>query len=241
MQSFPKTLSLVLLACFTACVSLSAQDLEEVLNRYYEAMGGKEQLGSIKTLKVKGQVNYKGTQFPFLILVKDKKARMEYHLEGGSVIRVFDGQKGWEINTMVHNSKPQPLTCHDSAYMKELAEGTCPLYEWEEKGHKVVLQGRVEEDGQKLIKLDLKSKHGQEMLYFLDAENMRPVFAKRIEGQGQDYKIEFKGFHRIEGGLLFPEKIQVGEKHITYIEQLVNVDIDDRLFKAEGAVPMLAP
>lgn len=241
MKNVPKIVAMLIFTSFTLGVHAQDQTLEEVLDRYYETLGGKDLLESIKSLKIKGEVEYMGTQFPFLILVKSNKARMEYHMKGGSVIRVFDGQSGWEINTMMHNSKPQPLTCHDSAYMKELAEGTSPLFDWKKKGHEVHLEGVVEEDDQKLVKILLKSKHGQEVYFFLNAEDMRPVFARRIEGQGQDYKIVFKSFHRSEAGMLFPKEIQVGEKHITYLDQQINVAIEDRLFKAEGAVPQLAP
>jgi hypothetical protein len=239
MHKVSNTLRNLVLVHLVMCTALYAQSLDEVLERYYQTMGGKDLIGSIESLKIKGHVNYMGTEFPFLILVKDKKARMEYHLDGGTVIRVFDGKKGWEINTMVHNSKPQPLTCHDSAFMKELAEGTCPLYEWKAKGHKVKLEGSVEENGKQLVKIDLKSKHGQQIQFFLNPSDMQPVFAKRIEGEGQDYRIVYKSFHRSSEGMLFPKQLKVGEKLITYTEQLINVAIEDRLFQAEGATPQL--
>ena len=232
-------IKIVMLMTLFVSSMVYAQNLEEVLADYYEAAGGTERLQNISSFQINGTINYKGQDMPFMITVKTNRSRMEYNVNGASIIRVFDGKKGWEINSLVHGDTPHPLTCSDVAFMKELAEVTSPLFAWREKGHTVVFKGKQEQDGKTMNRVDLKSKHGGKIEFYFDQETNLPSMSVRSEGEGHRVVIKVEEYQKVDG-LTFVKAMRVGEKRITYQNTKANLAIDDSIFRADGATPLLA-
>ncbi|NNG15644.1 MAG: hypothetical protein HKM89_04120, partial [Gemmatimonadales bacterium] len=77
----------------------ASQDLslEDVLGKYYEAIGGVEAWMSIQTMKMTGTMTMRrGMEVPFTRMVKrPDKVRMEFTMQGMTGVRAFDGQTAW--------------------------------------------------------------------------------------------------------------------------------------------------
>lgn len=108
-----KQLNLFLLSAVLLFVMKSAgysQSVDELIDKYAEAMGGTDKLMSIKTLKLTGSYFGNGIDIPMVTFVKrDGKARMELTYQGMNMIRACDATSGWMINPLQGNKEADKL------------------------------------------------------------------------------------------------------------------------------------
>src|ERR1017187_7779081 len=77
-----------------------AQTADEIINKHLTAMGGKEKLAALKTLKITGSTQGgPGIEFPTTMMQVDgKSSRMELTVQGMTMVQTVDGDSGWAIN-----------------------------------------------------------------------------------------------------------------------------------------------
>src|SRR6187401_2658307 len=98
-----KIKTILVLAAFAAGIHLSAaQSADEVINKHFEAMGGKDKIGSIKTLKLICSVEIApGMKAPItMYYVNNQSMRVEVDVQGMQILSGVDGDSGWSINPL---------------------------------------------------------------------------------------------------------------------------------------------
>jgi outer membrane lipoprotein-sorting protein len=99
------------LMCALVAQPAAAQDLDinDILARYYEAVGGLDAWKSVESMKVTGKMSMRrGMEVPFTRLVKrPNKIRMEFTMQGMTGIRASDGETAWMLMPFRGESEPQ--------------------------------------------------------------------------------------------------------------------------------------
>jgi opacity protein-like surface antigen len=78
----------------------AAQDLNEVLNNYYEAIGGLDAWKQVNSMKMTGSLMMggMGVEAPFTVTTKrPKKVRVEFTFQGMTGIQGYDGETAWQV------------------------------------------------------------------------------------------------------------------------------------------------
>lgn len=224
-----------------------AQDLDEVLNNYYEAIGGLEAWQSVQSMKMTGTRSMgRGGDSPFTQIVKRPgKVRMEFTMQGMTAVRAYDGETAWM--SMPFRGTGEPRVTERAGTLTEDADIDGPLIGYEELGHQLELIGLDEADATPAYKLKLTMSDGQEVFYYLDAEYFVPIMVTRtgmsgMPGRGRgggpasEVQIIISDYKEVDG-LMIAHSIQtrrVGSERppqsVTIETIELNVEVDDSVF-----------
>ncbi|MBT8221342.1 MAG: outer membrane lipoprotein-sorting protein [Bacteroidia bacterium] len=230
-------LTLSLLFAFSA--TLSAQTADEVIDNYLEAIGGKEKLESLQSMKIVGEsASQWGNSSMTVIQKAPNMLKRIINAAGSDMTFAYDGKTAWTINPWQSGGKPQKIE-GERAKEFENQEMADPFLDYADKGHSIKLLGTEDVDDKECHKLRLKKSDGSEMIYYFDSETYHPLQMKMLMTEGQakgslmvtrfsDYK-EIDGYlfahateQFIDGNSMFKFTIQSIE---------VNPDLKNEEFK----------
>lgn len=229
-----------LIVAAAAVLPASAQTLDEVLDKHFAAVGGKEKLAAVKTAKMTGRQQFGPQEAPFTIYWKrPDKVRMEFTLQGMTGIQAYDGIKGWMVMPFMGKTEPEAMTGDDLKQMQDQAdmvEG--PLLNWKEKGHQVELIGKETVEGTEVWNVKLTRKSGEVSHVYIDAESMLQIKSEmKVKRGDQEMEIEGAlGDYKEVDGIVLPFSIEQRPKGapagsmITIEAIVLNGEVDDALF-----------
>ncbi|GAB4322959.1 MAG: hypothetical protein Kow0074_14770 [Candidatus Zixiibacteriota bacterium] len=237
-----------LLLTVMAFSAVSAQTVDEILDKYVEARGGMDALKQVESAKYYGHTSMQGMDVPGVMYVKrPDKMRLEITIQGQTMIQAFDGETGWYISPFMGKTTPEKMTPEDTDEIREMADIEGPLVNPEEKGHTVELIGKEDMEGSPVYKLKLTKKNGDVDYVYLDGEYYLELkrTAKRTR-QGAEIEVEsYSSDYKEVNGLMIPHSMEnkmggqtVMQYNIDSIQ--FNIDIPDTLF-AMPEVPEAAP
>jgi len=218
-----------------------AQDLEDVLAKHYEAIGGVDAWEGITSTRMEGTlaIDAMGMAMdgPFKLVQKSPAmSRAEFTIQGMSGVMAYDGEMGWQINPLAGIATATPVGEAERRQMAEQADIAGPLFNWKEKGHAVELLGTEDVAGTTAYKLKLTVATGEESFYYIDTDSYRAiqtVATRDIQGAPTQITTHFEDYKEV-GGLVMPHTIEVTNpmfsQTITFTSIEVNPTIDDAVF-----------
>jgi outer membrane lipoprotein-sorting protein len=220
---------------------LYSQSIDEILGKYYEAMGGLDRLRTIKSMKETGKyivVEQGGWEMSMTIWYKaPNKSRTEWSFRDQKIVHAFDGETAWRIQTMSGITEPEPMCEEETNEIKNNAD-LYPLVDYKNKGHKLELLGKEVLDGIEVFKIKLTRKNGSEVIYFLDSKSGKELKNSHIMTRGEaDHFIEsISGNYRKVDWLLVPFSIEDRVDGNTFSKILwekveVNPEMNDSIFE----------
>lgn len=236
---------LCILTCVAVCLQTPVKadepkTVDEVIAKSIEAVGGREKIDAVKSLRMTGKMVMGGGMMEMLVTVEAKrpgKMRMEFTFQGMTGIQAYDGKDGWFVMPFAGKTDPEKMPPDQAKLMKQEADMDGPLVDYRKKGHKVELMGKEEADGSDAYKLKVTRESGDVDYIFLDAEYFLPI---KIEGKRtiQGAQIEFElalGDYKEVNGLLVAHSIETrkgpgGANTITFEKVEMNVPLSDERF-----------
>ncbi|MFV1987108.1 MAG: hypothetical protein ACC682_07490 [Gemmatimonadota bacterium] len=240
-----KTRNIVLAAVVMAAAALpaTAQTTEEVLGKYYDAVGGEAAWTQLSSMRASGSIDVMGMMSgPFSIVQqRPSKARIEISLQGMDIVQAYDGETAWQIMPMMTGSNdPVVADAETAQQIMEQADLDGPLIGWEEDGASIEFEGMETMDGAEMAKLKVTTKDGLVTYYYLD-ENYLPVklvAVRMIQGAETHITTSLGDYQEI-GGLMFPFVIEIdtpmGLQQLTFDSIEVNVPVDASVFSMAGS------
>jgi outer membrane lipoprotein-sorting protein len=226
----------LVMAVFAFATS-TAQDLQELLDNYFETIG-QENLDKVKSIHATGKVLQMGMELPFEMIIKrPNKMKMIIEVQGSQVIQAYDGKTAWAINPMSGSSEPVDVTGPQADALIENADMDGQLWNWKEKGHQLELEGTEEVDDMDMYVLKLTKKNGNIDYYYLDPDSyLIPKTKSKIMAQGSEMEVEIlmSNFQDMNGYLMpfSTEQSMNGQVMATIMIEEVKVDkeFDDAIF-----------
>ncbi|HEY2350378.1 MAG TPA: hypothetical protein VGH64_15275 [Puia sp.] len=219
------------------CFSFSkAQTADEIVNKYVDAIGGKEKLDQIKTVYVTNTTQAMGNEGPSTTQIIDGKAfRLDYEINGQKSTQVYTDKGGWQINPFMGATTAQPIPEEMYKQSKGQLYFTGPLYNYAAKGNKVELLGK---DGNS-YKLKITNTDSVETMAYIDAESYHLTKITRqtnFMGQSMELTVSFSNFKKTDFGITIPYTTEINyggqfsiTNNITKIE--INKTIDPAVFE----------
>jgi hypothetical protein len=209
---------------------LQAQTVDEIINKHIAAMGGKEKMMSLKTLKMTATaIGAQGGEFSYTFLKK--------HLIG---VRIdFLGNKSWSIVTPKKGWSSVPGQVMPKEVLGDFLKfGQIqldlqgPFLNYKEKGSKIELAGKEKINGLECYNLKITNKAGDIINYHVEMKTYRIIKKtfKTFFTIYADYKQNANGYWFAYTE--FPSS--GGKRTITKIE--TNITIDDKIFEVDDGV-----
>ncbi|HVS64066.1 MAG TPA: hypothetical protein VMT85_11260 [Thermoanaerobaculia bacterium] len=229
----------LLLALASITTPALGQDLslDQVLDRYYEALGGESAWAAVTSTHQKGTMQMMGMEAPIEIWSKrPEKLRLEFTMQGMTGIQAIDGDSGWQVMPFMGSTEPEPMPAEMLEMMSSDVDIDGPLFGWKEKGHQVELVGQEDVEGTPAYKLHVTLANGVELDYFLDAEHFVPIqttIDATFQGQEFETTTTISDYKQV-GDLMIPHSMQsespMGTQTITVQEVEINPEIEDSFF-----------
>lgn len=214
-----------------AITSISAQDLQEILDGHFETIG-QEKLLKVKSTYATGKALQAGMEFSFeMINIRPDKVKMIIDVQGSKIIQAYDGENAWAINPLSGSPDPVDVTGPEADGLMETADMDGQLWDWKEKGHQLELEGTEEIEGSELFVLKLTKKNGNIDYYYLDPDSYLIIKVKsKTIMQGSEVETEaiMSNYQEVEGFIMpfTVEQRMAGQTVLTIMTEEVNIDVE---------------
>ncbi len=240
-----KKLFLTLLT-FVAAVSLNAQSVDEVINQYYETIGGKK-WDEIKGMRMNANVDQGGMTIPVeVVSLRDGRMYTQVTFMGNTMIMAaFDGKTSWRTNFMTMAAEESPSDDSENAKRsaKEFPSG---LINYKSLGYTATLMGTEKVEGTDCYKIKLEKKtmlvEGKEIpnveYHYIDKDNKVPVMTEMEitsgEMKGQIAQNKFSDYQEVDGVIVAfsnTSGIKDGQSQTVQFEKVeMNPTVDESKF-----------
>lgn len=233
---------------FVAAIPAQAQTADEIIDTYFENIGGEEKLKSLEGMRMTAKINQQGMEIPLdIVQLKDGRQMTVINFQGKEIKQgVFDGETLWGHNFMTLKAEKSDA---ESTENFKLNSNDFPdaFLDYKDKGYTVELLGKEEIDGTetfkiKLVKepLTIDGKQEEDVTYyFFDTENYVPIAIqseiKAGQGKGMTQEITMSDYQEVDG-IYFPfsmtQGLKDGQSSPLTIETIVlNPSVEDSAFE----------
>jgi len=231
-----KTVKFIALIAFIATVTFqsNAQTVDEILNNYFENIGGLENWKSLKGIKMEGSVNIgNGMTLPVeMVQLADGKTMVKANFQGQNFYQnVYDGTTLWGTNQMTMAAEKSDAEATEN-FKNELNDFPSPFIDYQSKGYTVELLGKETMEGTETYKIKLvkepvlvDGKEEQDIsFYYFDTDNFVPIAVEQDmkygPGKGMTGQTKLSDYQEVEG-LYFPFSISEGVKGMPGAQMIV--------------------
>lgn len=224
--------SLLVLTTFLG-LSANAQTADEIVNKYFDAIGGKDKLKQITSLYMEGSTQAMGNDNPTNVTILNGKGfKTETEFGGQKITQVYTDKSGWAIMPM-GGGGAQELP--DEAYKagRDQINIGGALLDYAAKGSTATLLGK---DGNN-YKIKLVTKDKDESTFYFDAATYylsKVVKKMNMGGQDAEATIQYTDYKKTDVGYVVPYtmNMDLGQFQMvtTYKKVEVNKPVDVSIF-----------
>lgn len=225
-------------------------NLDQILAKYYKAVGGLEKWRKLNTMVMQGTMSSQGKSMPILAYHKRPNlCRVEFIVKETMMAQIFNGAFAWQINPLSGNPEPAPMTNGKSRYMRDTCGIENSLIDYKTKGYDVKLLGEEKINDKNKYKIRVKYKSGNIETYYIDAQTYLITKSTGIyDFDGQEVRIttNYKDYKDTKGYLV-PYRLVVdihgapGEEVLNIDKFAFNVEIDSKIFEFPREKMIKAP
>jgi hypothetical protein len=234
MRQIKKVLLALLL--LVTVYTVNAQTVDEVVNKYIDALGGKEKLMALNSLKMEGTLTVQGFDVGITVTVLNGKgSRTDISVPGQSDgYRIVTPTKGWNFLPFQGQSAPEEAPDDQLKLGQAALDLQSPLLNYAAKGHKVELLGKEKVDAADCYKIKITYKNGKEATLFIDSNTyyrVKSVTTANVDGQDTNVEITYSDFRKTPDGYVFAYTQTTPNGPITYSSIEINKPVDENIFK----------
>ena len=183
-----------------AITSVSAQDLDKILNDHYKA-SAQDKMSKISTVTIKGNISAMGMDMGITVYQsRPGKFRMEADFAGSTLIQTYNGTTGWTYAPAMGITQPQQLGAEELKSVVRQADMDSPLWDYKAKGNKLELLGSSD-DGS-AYKVKVTAPEGDVMTIFINKETSlisKMISTQFANGMDMEIETEVKDYKSVKG------------------------------------------
>ena len=212
-----------------------AQTADEVVDKYIAALGGKEKLMSLKTVKMEGSMSVQGADLAITSTRSHMVGiRLDIDVMGTSNYQVANTTKGAAFWPVRGQDAPEPMEPEQFKSAQNQMDLQGALCNYKEKGTTVELLGKETVEGAETNKLKITYKNGIVVNYLIDTKTNRLVKSTgKTTANGQEVDIEtgYSDYKQNADGYWFPYSVTNMQGTISYDKISTNVPVDESIYK----------
>lgn len=227
MKKIHTLIALAMIASSTQIIAQEDAKANEILEQHVKAIGGKEKIAAVKSIKIKQLISANGSDIPQeLTIVPGEAMRTEINAMGNKMIVCINGNEGWQST----GTQTMALPAEYIKSMKSQTDVFGPLVNHQEAKMQVTYIG-IEKLSKKeeAFKLKLKDKDGNESEAYISTKDY--MFVK-LTSKGTDILfLDYKDYD----GIKMPQSIEMvsanGKVVIADRQIIINPKIEENTFK----------
>jgi len=216
-----------------------AIEVDEIIAKNIEAMGGMDKIKSVNTMQMFGKSHVQSLEFPFTMTqMRPNKLRIETTIKGQTIIQALDGETGWYINPMSGSTEPQEMPESAVKQLKLQADMDGFLVDYQDKGYTVKYVGEEDVEGTPTYQLTVTDTADLHIDIYLDVEYFLTLkWTIKGEREGNTFEVDlyFSDYKEVNGMLMAHamETKSGGQvvSQITLDSISVNSEMDSTMFK----------
>ena len=216
-------------------VQAQTQTVDEVINKHIEALGGKEKLLSLKSVKYTGNINIQGNDVSIVqTKVNLKGMRIDISVAGTENYQFVTPEKGFVYMPVQGMTEPSPMPEDQVKSGQNQLDIQGPFLNYKEKGTAVELLGIEKLNGEDNYKLKVTFKNGLVTTYFIGAKNYyinKTVSKRNINGEDMDMETTFADYKQNADGFWFAYSTTSMQGDLIYDKIETNITVDENIFK----------
>lgn len=228
-----KITSFVFTALLLSAFSIQAQTIDEIAAKYVEALGGKEKLASLKTVKMSGSLSAQGMDIAISMTKSHMEGvRLDFELMGNNNYQLANNQKGWEFMPVMGMTDPVEMDAEKLNAFKSQMDLHGPFVDYKEKGITLELLGKEKVDGAEAYKIKVVQNNKTTTQYISVSSNRLVKTSGKVTAQGQEMDVEtsFSDYKQNADGYWFAYTIANMQGPITFEKIETNVKVDPKIF-----------
>lgn len=220
-------------------ISVQAQTLDEVVDKHLSAMGGKDFLNSLKSIRMEMNLSVQGMDIPMVqTRVQHVGQRSDISVMGMDGFIIVTPEKGWNYMPFLNQAAPEAMSDEELKMGQDDLDLAGLLTNHKENGATVALLGTESLEGKEAYKLSYTSKAGIKSVLFIDAGTgymVRIVRNAMVNGQETEIAVDYSNFQKTPEGYVFPHSISgaFGQGNITLLKVDINKPVDEKIFKID--------
>ncbi len=232
----------VFILCLVFVQFANGQTVDDIIDQYITARGGKEKLLGVKSIYLEGTRQMMGNEVEVKVTKVDGKLnRVDFEFGGNSGYTIVTPDKGWTYIPM-RSDKPEEIPADRLKTMQDQLDISGPLVNYAAKGYKAALKGKESANGTEAYKIVLTSAAGKESTYFIDINTHLLVQTKQMSDGGgpnnggpKEVVTDFSDYKDVDG-IMFPQTIKtegqgMGAGSMTFDKIEINKPVDESLYK----------
>lgn len=231
------------MAAMVAVASLSsyAQTVDEIVNKNIVALGGKEKLYSLKSVKIDAVIKVQNMDLPSTIVqLANVGMRTDFTVQGMKGTQVVTKNDGWSFMPFMGQDKPVATSPDDVKQAQSDLDLAGPLVDYAKKGNKVELAGKEAVEGKDAFKLKVTMSDGSASEIYIDpvtGYTVKSVIKRKMNGQEAVITTLMSDYRKTEEGYVFPYKLNQqipngpGLMDITVSKIETNKPVDESIFE----------
>jgi hypothetical protein len=228
-------MSMVLIVAISSFGVLRAQTADDIVNKYLDAIGGKEKIQKVKTFSAERTSQVMGNEGPSnLSIVVGSSFKLVSEINGQSFIQVFTDKGGWMVNPYAGATSPTALPDEAVKEGKILLDPFGPLNDYAAKGNKVELLGK---EGN-TFKLKVTNPSASDITVFVDTATYlmtKISIVAQFMGQSMEQTTSYSDYKKGDMDIVFPYTVELnygGQVSITSTVKKIEINktIDPAIF-----------
>ena len=220
----------------------SGQSVDDVINQYIAARGGKDKLTAIKALYLEGTRQMMGNEVQVKVTKVDQKLnRVDFEFGGNSGYTIITPDKGWTYIPM-RSDKPEEMPQARVKNMQDQLDIAGPMVDYKTKGYKAELDGKETVNGKEAYKVKLTNAAGKEFTYYIETKTNLLIQTKQMSemggqngGKPVEVTTDLSDYTSVDG-VMFPQTITtegtgMGAGSMTFDKIQTNKPVDESLYK----------
>jgi hypothetical protein len=212
-----------------------AQTADDVVNKYLTAMGGKEKLAALKTVKMEGSLSVMGNDVAMVITKKHLTGmRVDISVMGTENYQIVTPTKGIVFMPVQGMSEPTEMPAEQLKSSTSQLDIEGSLVNYKEKGTTIEIAGKEKVDGEDCSNLKLTYKSGLVSNFFISDKTgfiIKTTGKRVMNGEEVEVSNSFSNYKQNADGYWFPYTSTNTQGTTEFSKIETNIAVDDSIFK----------
>ncbi|MVT07905.1 hypothetical protein [Chitinophaga tropicalis] len=227
-----------MLTATTLFAATANAQVEDIISKHLDAIGGTETLKKVTALKIEGTLNAQGFDIPYTkTIVQGRGFKQVISVMGTDGYFIARTDSGWNYMPFMGQSEPVAMTSTELQQWEDELEPIDNFLDYKAKGATAATAEAATIDGRQYPAVKLTFKTGYSKTFYFDPSTwyiVRTVCMKTTQGSETEMQSDYSGFEKLPEGFTIAKTIVTPAATYSINKVEVNPVVDAAILKPAG-------